>query len=411
MLYLLLAWALVAAPEVQVRLLDGSSVRGTLQSLSGTSLTVKTDESTRALEASAIQSLSPVGSAPVEPAPAAAVLEFADGSLAAFQKLEVTGNRLQFMTDLGSLQGDIRQVQWIRFKPQDAALGRQWRQIAAAPRKADLLVVRKTSTANDASGTPQNVVALDYLEGLVRDIRPDGIQFEYDGDLIDVKLEKVDGIFYYRGANAQSALPPRICQLHDTSNSQWNLASLEWTNDQLSVQSAAGVRFTLPLSALRRLDYSVVNTLYLSDVEPEEVLWHDSLTRLSQAVPSLAKRYEPRRDISALGGPLSMGGQTFDKGWAVYCGTKLSFRLPETYQRLRGTVGFDDRARGGGSLKLTILGDGKELFARELRASQDAPIPLDLPIAGVRRVTVQVDYGDNKLQTNYVDLADLRVNK
>ena len=61
-------------------------------------------------------------------------------------------------------------------------------------------------------------------------------------------------------------------------------------------------------------------------------------------------------------------------------------------------------------MKLTILGDGKELFADSIRSEQP-PRELDVAIDRVRLLQIEVDYGGDTDLGDHLNLGDVRITK
>ena len=84
--------------------------------------------------------------------------------------------------------------------------------------------------------------------------------------------------------------------------------------------------------------------------------------------------------------------QEFRKGLAVHSRTLLAYDLDGQYQTFKSALGFDPSAGGRGHVIVRVRGDGRTLHEDEL-AGNDEPILLDLPVAGVSRLELEVDFG------------------
>jgi hypothetical protein len=248
---------------------------------------------------------------------------------------------------------------------------------------------------------------LDELEGTLSDIGNESVKFEFDGNRLDVNRNKIDGFFYYHPAADESA--ERRCLVAEVSGSVWKARSLAVAGDQLEVVSGAGVKVTLPLVQVLKIDFSTGNTVWLSDLEPESVHWQPYVeSRLTE--PLLAKLFHPRRDRGLDGQPLLLGGRTYAKGLALTTRTALVYRLTEDYRQFHAVAGIDDRVRDGGNLQLTISGDGKELFSKTL-TGRDEPLPISLDVRGVRRLKFLVDFGAELDIADHLHVCDARLTK
>jgi len=73
-------------------------------------------------------------------------------------------------------------------------------------------------------------------------------------------------------------------------------------------------------------------------------------------------------------------------------------------------VGIDDSTRDTGSVHVEIKGDGKTIWQEDVRGSEPAK-QLELDIAGVRRLELVVDYGENLDVGDRLDFGDVQVTK
>jgi alpha-galactosidase len=116
-------------------------------------------------------------------------------------------------------------------------------------------------------------------------------------------------------------------------------------------------------------------------------------------------------DRALYGAPLSLAGKTYAKGLFLPSRTRLVYRLSGKFSRLAALAGIDDRAREArttGAVRLLIEGDGRTLFDETISAG-DAPRPIDLDIAGVKRLTIVADHGDGDWNGDHLDLCEARV--
>jgi hypothetical protein len=287
-------------------------------------------------------------------------------------------------------------------------LQQQWQAIASAEHTGDVLVLRKTSSTVDANGLEQVTAVLDTLEGALYDINDETVGFEFNGSRFDVSHDKVAGVIYLARSSARAAEP--VCRLVERKGSVWNLKSLKMSDGMLTGVTAGGVRLAVPLTELAKLDYSIGNLVFLSDIEPESVEWTPTLQ--TRSTPSSVKKfYEPQRDRGFFGAPLSVAGQSYVKGLAIHSRTVMRYRLTREFRRFAAVAGLDSRFRAAGNVTLTIQGDGKTLLTQKI-ADSDAAVPIDLDIQDVRRLIVTVDFGDDNSDIgDYLNLCNARLLK
>ncbi len=406
--------------------IDGQAVAGTLVELSTEGVTaddavwgaiVKLSSARLASVTAARDDQSP----PVDrPALAVSVV---DGSLLAATSFEAHDGVAEVRLTSGlTLSLPTKQIQWVRFRAPggDDPLAAQWAEIVAgaagdsdpaetparsepagAQRSrglgaaaADVLVVRKKQ-------------ALDYLEGVASRVSADAIVFDVDAEPVNVKRGKVEGLIYYRAKKEE--LPDPAVLLTVRGGTRLQITALALATDHLQLTTPAGLDISLPLADLDRLDFSLANMQFLSDLEPESFEYVSYFGGKDQP-GALAQFYKPRRDMAFDLTPLRLDGKTFAKGLSMHARTKVVYRLPGKFQRLTALVGIDDGVRDAGDARLEIHGDGKMLWEGAVRGTDHAQ-PLDVSVAGVRRLEILTDFGGDFDAGDVIDLADAKVTR
>jgi hypothetical protein len=394
---LLTALLSLAAVPVEVRPLAGPSLRGELVELSPAAIVVQTPNGPQRLDVASLWELSVTGGAKPEDQPATAWIELVDGSLIRGSSYTTAAGLASVITTSGrALSIRTAVIHAVRFRDYASApqIGDLWRQLAATQASGDSLVVRRGDR-------------LDQLTGAIRDVTEESVQFESDGETVQARRAKLEGLVYYHPAAGE--LPPRAALVTERSGTQWSVRSLGVADGRLELVSVAGAVASLPLAELARIDFSSGNSAWLDSWEPESVQWRPFIdTRLPGEL--LARMFEPRGPASPGGQPLLLAGQTYDRGLRIHSRTELVYRLTEEFRQFQALVGIDDRVRPAGDVRLVIQGDDRELFNEAITGS-DEPWPLTLDISGVRRLRILVDFGQQLDIADWLNLCDARVTK
>jgi hypothetical protein len=389
--------AVCSGVAVEARPLAGPAVRGELVEISPDVVLVQSDDGLQRVDRSELWEITATSEAPPLERIATAWVSLIDGSQVHASHFTVEAGVAGIHLTTGeSLSVRTRLIRAVRFRDYstDPRLAAQWREIADAKTAGDTIVIRRSDN-------------LDQLEGVIRDISDAVVQFEFDGDRIDVNRSKLDGILFYHPLADQ--LPDRTAQIADVSGSLWNVKTLRTSEGQLEAVTVAGVKLTFRPDHLRKIDFSSGNTVWLDDLEPESFDWYPFVaSRLPQE--QLARLFDPRSSHGPLGRPLLLGGQAYTRGLATKSRTELVYRLTEDYRHFHALVGIDDRVREGGNVRLLISGDDKELFARTI-TGRDEPFPVDLDISGVRRLKILVDFGEELDIADHLNLCEARITK
>ena len=326
-----------------------------------------------------------------------------DGSVLAARRFELQND----LAKIGLLKGvtaeiDPRHLHRVRLrKPGDPhPLDQPWADISAQEHEGDVIVILKSGQV------------LDYLEGAIGDVSADEVQFSFDGDAIAVKRRKLEG-FVFLTPRTEQRRPVRV--VYSTGNSVWNAENIRWLGDAVDMELMCGAKIRLPATSVRSIDFAATRIVYLSSLEPYKLTVTPRLT--ASPLDDLARRliYNPGINRNLSGGRLSLlterhrrQREYFDRGLALHSRTELIYRLSDEFSRLQGIAGIDPDLEQRGSVRLVIEGDDRVLLDQALGAN-DAPIPIDLDIAGVARLRILVDYGDEFDVADHLNLCEMRL--
>lgn len=392
---ILLLAALLAAPaDAQVQTLSGQTVAGVLARVTEDNVVLSTAAGEQSF---AMKDLLTVTlPAEVKAADKAAIsVTLADGSTLVAKSVSAKGDEATVQLPGGAeAKVPTRAIDAVRYREQTGAIVDQWNEIAKVDRPSDVLVLRK----NDA---------LDSLSGAIVEVTPEFVNFDYDGDVIKVKMSRIEGLLYHRSAKP-AKLPPPVCTVSDATGSRYSAAKLTIDGDKLVIGSSGGLEITRPLAHVARLDFSQGNIQYLGDLKPESLVW---TPYFGEAANNDAARqfYRPRVDRALEGGgPLRIAGKDYKKGVALHSRTTIVYRLPDGFRTFRAVAGIDDRARPAGDVQLTIQGDDKTLFEGRMTGNDD-PVPLELDVSGVNRLKITVDFSEDLDLGDFLDLCEARI--
>ena len=135
----------------------------------------------------------------------------------------------------------------------------------------------------------------------------------------------------------------------------------------------------------------------------------DALFGLGKELPTRQEFNSPKMDRNRNGGPLEVDGTKYAKGLCIHSRTTIVYRLRGRFSRFKAVAGIDQEFRDLGNVQLVIHGDDKVLFDAAI-AGKTAKT-LDLDVAGVRRLTILVDFGENMDIGDYLDLCGARFEK
>lgn len=383
-----------------VQTMDGRAVSGELVALDNKNLVIRHDGQEESIEVAKLLGVdlpaTEAKAATVVPA-APIIVSLLDDSRLAAQEFSATPEKAQFkLVDGSTAEVPTSGVAWVRFPSPAAEIAAEWERILSTEAAADILVVRK-------------LPALDYLEGIIRSVKPDAVEFEVDGDVVQAKLAKIEGLrFYHR---SERKLPESVCRVVRAGGSELQASELKFADGRLEVQTPVGLKIPLTAADVQRLDFSQGKLVFLSDLDWDPQLYErQAYFGGGRPIEAGLDLFPPQRDRALDGGPLELDRQSYAKGLAMHSRTKLVYRLPAAYRRFLATAGIDDRAGKEGDVRLVIEGDGRQLFAANVRGGEK-PTPIDLDISGVKRLSILADFGLDLDIADHLDLVEARVVK
>jgi len=384
----------VAPPEFEVRVLGGDPRVGPITEWGADRMTVRTADGPVSLDTKEITDISRRGAGPSD-VPSNVWVELVDGSRLAGAEYTVREGRAAITRPSGEVTDvSARDVAAVRLQAPTEAMAAEWSRLVESEPDADLLVVSKGDS-------------IDYHRGTLGDVSGQTVAFHLEGDVVSVKRSKVFGLVYYRSAGRR--LPEVACWLTDADGSRWAACSVRLEGDEFRWTTPLGLEVARPAADVARIDFSPGKIVYLSDLEPESIVWTPYFGP-ARDLPAMARLFGPREDRGLDPGPLALDGKQYERGLALHSRTRLVYRLPGRFRRFKAVVGIDDRVRPQGNVRLLIRGDDRPLFDATV-AGTDPPLSVDLDLSGVRRLAVLVDYGADLDVADHLDLCNARIVK
>lgn len=149
-----------------------------------------------------------------------------------------------------------------------------------------------------------------------------------------------------------------------------------------------------PLSPLAMAVLATTESIYLSDLTPSS---------------AVSPYHGWKRDRSAAGEPMRIGGVAYDRGVGVHSPSSLVYNLGGEYTRFTSYVGIDDSVGNSsidGSAEFQVWGDGVLLYTSPRLTGADAPHLVDVDITGVQQLRLVTTTGGLPGDNDYKDHAN-----
>ncbi len=236
------------------------------------------------------------------------------------------------------------------------------------------------------------------LRGRVERLDATGGSFVFGGRSRSFLAEKALGVVFAAGAAPGPSAPASIVL---ADGSRFSGRVIGGDRETIRVDGSLGHDVSVPVSAISAVELRSPRLVYLSD-----------LSAMDQKIEGRLHRPWPvRYDRNVANHTLSLGGQAFNKGIGVHSYTSLTFAIGGAFERFLATIGIDDAVRPNGSVLFRVLGDGKVLFDSGIINGTDDPEDLNVDVAGVDQLTLEVDYGNSWDLSDHADWAEARLIK
>jgi hypothetical protein len=406
-----LALAMAAPADVTATKLDGTAVTGALRSWTADEVVVATAGGKQSVPVAELLSLQ----FSAEPSVDAGhpIIELVDGSVLPIAKL--TTDKQQAVFALQPTTGPqvnaklpLENVRAARWQLLESEALSQWQEIRNLGLPSDLVVVVKRGGKS-----------VDYLECTLGEVSDDEVEFKLDGESMRVPRAKVAGVVFYRNDGESDATPVGL--VSGGAGLRIAASALRWQGETLHAKTLDGLEFDWPIAGITSVDLSAGKVVFLSDAKPATALWQP-LVGLPPSAKRAAKFGTPRFNESGYGGPLALAypdasaspdageTKTFAKGLALRSRSEIVYRMPRGYARFLAVAGIDPAAAANGNVMLTIYGDDRLLVEAAL-SGNDAPLPIELDVADVKRLRIVVDYGQNLDTGDWLNLCNARLVK
>ena len=336
-----------------------------------------------------------------------AFMVLAGGDLLAGQFIGGRGETITFKShSLGEFQFALDRVRALLLPPASATLRASLREALvsrqARPPRDDVIFF---ADGNKAVGT---------IVVLARDT----ITFESDAGEQTYPYQEIAALVV---SEQDAYVEPQgvIARLVATDGSRVSGHVLRLDDQALTLRTLAGRELRVELLQVAEVRFRGGRLVYVSDLDP----LRSRFIPLIEGEPSL---WTLRRDANVLGGPLRLGGRRFAKGLGMHSKSRVVYALDEKYRRLLGQVGIDDggfetatatkrkpgtapRAQTGNVI-FRVEVDGRRVFDSGPRRLGDAPLALDVAVAGGKRLLLEVDFGpDGDDIGDHANWAELRL--
>jgi len=414
MLILKLITLLLISIDVQIDLLDGNAVTGSLTALDGNELTLQVDGQPKTIALSDVIAVHSRRK-PESSRDHQGQILLGDGSLIVGTLENITAKEVNFHSaTAGELNIPRLAVRAILLTSANPEWVEEWQAFLQRENPDDLLILKK----RDGSG-------LDFYGGVISATSEDNVSFVLDGDTVPVPRTRIYGLVFAAGRTT----PKGSTTLRLFDGSEIMTQRLIMNDDTLKADTSWNQVITVPLSAFHDIDFSSERFHYLSDLDPVRETYlgtHPKGSPLENLLKSddvlgreALKLWKMHRDKIPMGPfgplPLTLRGKVYKKGIWLFPRCRIDYALDGRYSTFQTVAGVDDEVafncstpNNPSKVQLTILTDGDEAWKQLIEAPAD-PITINLDVSEARTLSILVDFGDDDSVCDFLDLADARL--
>ncbi len=168
---------------------------------------------------------------------------------------------------------------------------------------------------------------------------------------------------------------------------------------ELTVETLWNTRVQVPVGSLAEIRFRNGKLTSLVDLEPASV----------EETGYFGRVMHWRRDQGFDDAPAKVKGRQPARCLAMHSRSVLTYALEEPYEKFKVRLGFDDSAADRGRVACRVLVDGREAFAEKDFRSTAEPIDVEVPLAGAKQLTLEVDFGEAEDVGDRIIWADPRL--
>jgi hypothetical protein len=353
--------ARAAAPQARVERSDGSITEGGLVAIDANDVRLQAAGGDTSLPVTAIRRVVVVNEAAAKPRPAPVTVTTTTGSRITGDDFTWTGDVAAVIRGAERIELPIDLVQLVAWRrPEDADGEPAWLPAVPEQPESDLVIV---------GGGPE----AECVACAITAVSAESVTVVLEGETIPVKRTRVAGLRWLR--------PPAVAAGRidvATVAGRFAAAHVAWSPADGLVLDG---RLRMPANWLEAIDYAAGRTVRLTTLEAERMETEPFFAGL-RGIDGLAGFFAPRVVTPQPAGSPAL---------LLRPRTVAVWRVPADSRRFFATLRPASGAAPRASVVIDL--DGRAVFREGFTADETpAGLPIDLDVAGVRRLTLTVDF-------------------
>jgi hypothetical protein len=265
-------------------------------------------------------------------------------------------------------------------------------------------MITKAKALNEASSNEDVAFAVKdndvvAVRGVALGFGEGGLKFRFNEEERKLPVARLVGVVLaHPDLNAAA---PTFEQQLSFANAEQSLSGLVKSIDagQLELLTKWDQTIQIPLAKVTKITCKNGKLAYLSDMKPASV----------EQTPFFDRVYAYKNDKSLDGKPIQLQDGSYARGIAVHSRCRLTYDVGGRYDEFRSKVGFQQPEGKIGDCIVRVTGNGKTLFENLNAKGDDKVFEIKVPLTGIQKLTLEVDYGKNQDVGDRVVWANARV--
>lgn len=253
-------------------------------------------------------------------------------------------------------------------------------------KSAALLIRQSAAAASQPQPAVHDTLRLkngDKVEGLLAAISGQNVQIQSDLGPTTVELDRVDRLIF-AGVPTPST-DQLAARVYLADGTRFTTTRLKWLLNEITLNDPAGTERKVSANVISGVDILGGQACSLTDMTPSE----------NTQQPYLGPTRPARINRNSAGGPLTIGGTTYERGIGMQAAGKVTYTINGAFDKLTFSVGIDDSAIPMGRANVSIWADGRQIFQKTALAAGSSLQDITLNIKNANTLELRADYLNN----------------
>eukprot|EP00752_Nemacystus_decipiens_P017329 g15525.t1 len=221
------------------------------------------------------------------------------------------------------------------------------------------------------------------VSGKIIGLDDESLTFEFRGQARSITRDRVVGMVFKHDSRPTPTAPD-VYQVIETQGGQVLPSRVRFIGDHLAFEPIGGGLLTPPREVVKTMRVESGRRIDLTRLAPNA----------EETIPYFGLKLPYKVNTNFSGKPIVLYDEkTYARGLAVHSKSRLHYKLNPNCERFQATFGLMNPGGKLGNVQARVLGDGKVLWEQSDITAATKPIDLDVPLKGIERLILEVDFG------------------